>query len=85
MEFRKTANIPNKVNIEEQEDFKKNFGATNSRREVWRNKNVFSGCSTLFYGAFRGYLWSFDRVFVKTGSCRQRFNVLGAYDPINQK
>ena len=37
------------------------------------------------YGAFQGYLWSFERVFVKTGSGRQRFNVLGAYDPISHK
>ena len=37
------------------------------------------------YGAFQGYLWSFERIFIKTGSGRQRFNVLGAYDPINQE
>ena len=37
------------------------------------------------YGAFQGYLWSFERIFVKTGSGRQRFNVLGAYDPITQE
>jgi transposase len=30
-------------------------------------------------------MWSFERLFVKTGSGRQRFNVLGAYDPINQE
>jgi transposase len=34
------------------------------------------------YGAFQGYLWSFERIFVKTGCGRQRFNVLGAYDPM---
>lgn len=34
------------------------------------------------YGAFQGYLWSFERIFVKAGCGRQRFNVLGAYDPM---
>ncbi len=45
----------------------------------------FLDAAHFVYGAFQGYLWSFDRVFVKTGSGRQRFNVLGAYDPINQE
>jgi hypothetical protein len=37
------------------------------------------------YGAFQGYLWSFDRMFIKTGSGRERFNVLWAFDPISNK
>ena len=37
------------------------------------------------YGAFQGYLCSLERIFIKTGSGRQRFNVLGAYDPITQE
>ena len=37
------------------------------------------------YGAFQGYLWSFDRIFIKTGSGRERFNILGAFDPISNK
>lgn len=37
------------------------------------------------YGAFLGYLWSFARIFVKTPSGRQRFNVLGAVDAMTHK
>jgi hypothetical protein len=45
----------------------------------------FMDAANFFYGAFQGYLWYFQRIFKKTGSGRQRFNVLGAYDPINQE
>jgi transposase len=33
-------------------------------------------------GAFLGYLWSKFRVFIRTPSGRQRYNVLGAYNAI---
>lgn len=49
------------------------------------HKIFFMDAAHFVYGAFQGYLWSFERVFIKTGSGRQRFNVLGAYDPIGQK
>lgn len=34
-------------------------------------------------GAFLSILWSFSRIFVKTSSGRQRFNVLGALNAIS--
>ena len=36
-------------------------------------------------GAFLGYLWSFTRIFVRTPSGRQRFNVLGALNAITKE
>jgi transposase len=36
-------------------------------------------------GAFLGFLWSFTRVFVRTPSGRQRFNVLGALNAITKE
>jgi len=33
-------------------------------------------------GAYLGFLWCFERLFVKTGSGRQRFNVLGALNAV---
>ena len=49
-------------------------------------KEAQAGERTLFfvdaahfvYGSFLGYLWTLRRMFVKTGSGRKRFNVLGA-------
>jgi transposase len=37
------------------------------------------------FGSFLGFLWSLKRLFVPTGSGRQRFNVLGAVDVINMQ
>ena len=34
----------------------------------------------IVFGAFLGFVWSLRRLFVPTGSGRQRFNVLGALD-----
>ncbi len=34
-------------------------------------------------GAFLGYLWSKERVFIRTPSGRKRYNVLGAYHAIH--
>jgi len=34
-------------------------------------------------GAFLSILWSFSRIFVKTSSGRQRFNVLGALNAVS--
>jgi transposase len=36
-------------------------------------------------GAFLGVLWSFARVFVKTGAGRQRFNVLAALNAVTHQ
>jgi transposase len=36
-------------------------------------------------GAYLGFLWCFERLFVKSGSGRQRFNVLGALNAISHE
>jgi transposase len=36
-------------------------------------------------GAYLGFLWCFERLFVKTGSGRQRFNVLGALNAVTHE
>jgi transposase len=38
----------------------------------------FADASHFVYGAFLGYLWCAARLFIPTGSGRQRLNVLGA-------
>jgi len=37
------------------------------------------------YGAFLGYLWCLVRVFVPTGSGRQRYSLLGALDAVTHR
>lgn len=54
--------------------------ASEGRRVV-----LFVDAAHFVFGAFLGYLWSFTRIFVKTPSGRQRFNVLGAVDAMSQK
>lgn len=36
-------------------------------------------------GAYLGFLWCFERLFIKSGSGRQRFNVLGALNVVTHE
>lgn len=36
-------------------------------------------------GAYLGFVWCFERLFVRTGSGRQRFNVLGALNAVTHE
>ncbi len=53
--------------------------------KLGKRKLYFGDAAHFVLGAFLGYLWSFTRVFVKTPSGRQRFNVLGALDAISKE
>jgi transposase len=46
---------------------------------------LFVDASHFVLSAFLGYLWSFVRIFVKSPSGRQRYNVLGAFNAISHK
>jgi len=45
----------------------------------------FVDAAHFVYGSFLGYLWTLTRLFVKTGSGRQRFNVLGALHAVTRQ
>jgi transposase len=45
----------------------------------------FVDAAHFILGAYLGYLWSFIRMFVRTPSGRQRFNVLGALNAITKE
>ena len=83
---RKVASVPAKVNIQAQQAFHDNElqprleEAKKSERDVY-----FVDAAHFVLGAFLGYLWSFTRVFLRTPSGRQRFNVLGALHAINKQ
>ena len=46
---------------------------------------LFVDAAHFVMGAFLGMLWCFTRQFLPSSSGRQRYNVLGAYDPIRQE
>jgi len=48
--------------------------------EAGRRKVFFVDAAHFVHGAFLCYLWSFARLFLRTPSGRQRFNVLGALE-----
>lgn len=84
--FRKVGSVPAKANAEQQKKFletelqprldEANAGA----RTVY-----FVDAAHFVLGAFLGHLWSLTRIFVKTPSGRQRFNVLGALNAISNE
>lgn len=83
---RKVGSLPAKADIEAQKKF-------HDKQLQPRLEEALSGKRTVYFmdsahfvlGAFLAYLWSFTRLFVKTPSGRQRFNVLGALDAVTKK
>ena len=76
---RKVSSIPAKVNIEAQRKFHDEELQPQLNEALAGKRSVyFVDAAHFVLGAFLGYLWSFTRVFVRTPSGRQRFNVLGA-------
>ena len=84
--YRKVAAIPAKADVQAQQAFLENQleprleEAKAGKRDVY-----FVDAAHFVLGAFLGFLWSFARVFVKTPSGRQRFNVLGALNAITHE
>lgn len=86
MKLRKVGVIPSKADDDKQEDFKKNELEPRLEEAKKGERAVFFVDAAHFVmGAFLGYLWSFTRLFVKSSSGRQRFNVLGAIDAISHQ
>jgi transposase len=84
--YRKVAGIPAKADAAKQRLFKeqqldpKLQEAKEGKRTVY-----FVDAAHFVLGAFLGFLWSMSRIFVKTPSGRQRFNVLGALNAITKE
>ena len=86
LSYRKVAAIPAKADIQTQQDFKGNQLEPRLEEAKVGKRNVyFVDAAHFVLGAFLGFLWSFKRVFVKTASGRQRFNVLGALNAITHE
>ena len=80
-QHRKTAPIPGKADPQLQFDFLTDEllprlqEAQDGKRRVF-----FVDASHFVLGAFLGMIWCLSRVFIRTGSGRQRYNVLGAVE-----
>ncbi len=79
----KSGQIPAKANPDEQQLFLEEK-LKPVLKEAQENKRhvFFMDASHFVMGAYLGYLWCLVRVFIKTPSGRQRFNVLGALHAI---
>lgn len=81
VKFRKVAGIPAKADPVEQKRFlEEEMNPRLKEAEEGKRKVYFIDAAHFVLGAFLGCLWSFIRIFVRTPSGRQRFNVLGALD-----
>jgi transposase len=79
MQPRKVGQIPAKVDVTAQEDFKS--GQLEPRLEeakAGQRLVFFMDAAHFVFAPFLGLVWCFERLFVKAPSGRQRFNVLAA-------
>jgi transposase len=85
-EFRKVGQIPAKADIKKQKEFLENELHPRLEEALAGKRAIyFMDAAHFVLGAFLGYLWSLKRIFVKTPSGRQRFNVLGALNAITKE
>lgn len=83
---RKVGVVPAKADVQAQEAFKtQELEPRLEEARAGGRALFFVDASHFVLGAFLGFLWSFARVFVKTPSGRQRFNVLGALNAITHE
>jgi transposase len=84
--FRKVAGIPAKADVAKQKEFlETELQPRLKEAETGKRKVYFVDAAHFVLGTFLGYVWSFTRIFVKTPSGRQRFNVLGALDAVTKE
>ena len=83
---RKVNSLPAKANLEAQKKFH-DEELQPRLEEAKKGKRIvyFVDAAHFVLGAFLGYLWSFARLYVRTPSGRQRFNVLGALNAVTKE
>ena len=86
IKWRKVGGIPAKVDIEAQQKFHdEKLQPRLEEAKAGKRSVYFMDAAHFVMGAFLGFLWCVTRVFVRTPSGRQRFNVLGALNAITKK
>lgn len=86
IKWRKVGSIPAKVDIEAQQKFHdEQLQPRLEEAKAGKRSVYFVDAAHFVMGAFLGFLWCVTRVFVRTPSGRQRFNVLGALNAITKQ
>lgn len=86
IKWRKVGSIPAKIDIEAQQKFHdEELQPRLEEAKVGKRSVYFVDAAHFVMGAFLGFLWCVTRIFVRTPSGRQRFNVLGAIDAVTKK
>ena len=86
IKWRKVGGIPTKVDIEAQQTFHdEQLQPRLEEAKAGKRAVYFMDAAHFVMGAFLGFLWCVTRVFVRTPSGRQRFNVLGALNAMTKK
>lgn len=81
LKYRKTAMIPGKANANEQlEFFTEKLEPRLKQAAKGERKVFFVDAAHFVLGCFLGMVWCFRRLFIKSGSGRQRYSILGAVD-----
>ena len=84
--WRKVGGIPAKIDIEAQRKFHdEELQPRLEEAKAGKRSVYFVDAAHFVMGAFLGFLWCITRVFVRTPSGRQRFNVLGALNAVTKK
>ena len=82
----KTGQIPSKANpIKQREFLEKDLEPKLEEARAGKRKIFFVDAAHFVMGVYLTCLWSISRIFVRSSSGRQRYNVLGALDPISQE
>lgn len=85
IKWRKVGSIPAKIDVEAQQKFHDEQLQPRLEEAKAGTRSVyFVDAAHFVMGAFLGFLWCVTRVFVRTPSGRQRFNVLGALNAITK-
>lgn len=86
LKWRKVGTIPAKADVSAQAEFKaQKLEPRLDEARAGRRAVYFVDAAHFVFGAFLGYLWSLRRIFVRTPSGRQRFNVLGALHAVTHE
>jgi transposase len=86
MKCLKIGSLPSKADPDEQEDYKeKKLEPILNEAKEGKRAVFFVDAAHFVMGAFLGFVWCFERLFVKSPSGRKRFNVLGALSAITHE
>jgi transposase len=78
--------VPAKADVDEQESYKqKKLEPILEEAKAGKRAVFFVDAAHFVMGAFLGFLWCFERLFIRSPSGRKRFNVLGALNAITHE